>query len=169
MPGLMREKRGGSISKLYTEPTNPHSYSEFKAHFLNWDICERRSYIASSDDLLGCVHRFLTSRTHIWAPWFLGKLWGVGVSCRAMRSLSVRKRNGFKAYWKSTVGENGKAGLLSLLIQHLKKWFCCALCSVQKGNSNIIFNLAIPYRDQPICFFLFFFQGCYRLFNNFSY
>lgn len=57
-------------------------------------ICVDGSYLASSNNLLCCVHRLPTSRTHVWASRFLGKLWGVGVICRAMRALSVKKRRG---------------------------------------------------------------------------
>lgn len=58
--------------------------------------CIDLSYIASSNNFLCCVDCFTTSRTYIWSSWFLCKLGGVGVICRAMWSLSVEKEKSFK-------------------------------------------------------------------------
>lgn len=178
MPGLMREKRGASVSKMYTKPTNPRSSSEFEAHLncllkLNWDDCVHRSYIASSDDLLGCVHCFPTSRTHIWAPWFLGKLWGVGVSCRAMRRLSVRKKNSFKKRLKGKVKcrRKGKSWIVTIFFFFAATDYlitsCFADCMLYEPKypfelicyscnrkTNVLFRvinkiLNIWYNDQP--------------------
>lgn len=105
-----------SESSLYAR-TDERAESWFKLNNMqrtdkyNWNngVYIAISYISAADNLLRCVHCFATSRTHIWAPCFLGKLWGVGVICRAMRSLSVKK-NSFKegCKVKSTEGELNK-------------------------------------------------------------
>lgn len=108
MPGLMGESREVLVDRRWQ--SQPCCVTLRGQHV-------DRSHLSGSETLLRRVHRLLAPRTNVCAFGSLGELWGTGVICRAVRSLSVWEKKERKHWGKSSTGRlhetwDGRASVL---------------------------------------------------------